>query len=155
MWEKAPLKVGDCLYLEPDKIKRIIKTKRKEQVAELDKNYDPVKFPEYYRKKGTIKGSNNDTPDPFDIVRIKQFKNDLGEIKMKVQIFYRPENTHKGYTFAENKYLNELYYSEEKAFINFDNVMGRCFVKFNDMKVDNKQIEVWTEVGPDRFFFQE
>ena len=112
MWEKAPLKVGDCLYLEPGTIKRIIKTKRKEQVAELDKNYDPVKFPEYYRKKGTIKGSNNDTPDPFDIVLVKEFKNDLGEMKMWVQIFYRPENTHKGYKFAESKYLNELYYSD-------------------------------------------
>ena len=148
MWEKAPLKVGDCLYLDPGTIKR----RGESRLPSFTRTtHDPVKFPEYYRKKGTIKGSNNDTPDPFDIVRIKQFKNDLGEIKMKVQIFYRPENTHKGYTFAEYKYLNELYYSEEKAF----NVMGRCFVKFNDMKVDNKQIEVWTEVGPDRFFFQE
>ena len=155
MWDKAPLKVGDCLYLQPGTIKRTIKTRRKEVVAELDENKDPVEFPEYYRKKGTIKGCNNDTPDPFDIVLIKQFKNDFGEIKMKVQIFYRPENTHKGYTYAESKYLNELYYSEEKAYINFDNVMGRCFVKFIDMNVDDKQIEVWTEEGPDRFFFRE
>ena len=89
MWDKAPLRVGDCLYLEPGTVKRIIKTKRREVVAELDEDKDPVEFPEYYRKKGTIKGSNNDTPDPFDIVLIKQFKTDLGEIKMKVQIFYR------------------------------------------------------------------
>ena len=155
MWDRTPIKVGDCLYLEPGIIRRKINTRRKEVVAELDENKDPVEFPEYYRKKGTIKGCNNDTPDPFDIVIIQHFINEFGEIKMRVRIFYRPENTHKGYTFAESKYLNELYYSEEEATISFDNVMGRCFVKYIDSNVDNKQIEVWTEEGPDRFFFRE
>ena len=155
MWDRAPLRVGDCLYLEPGVIKRMIKTKRREVVADLDENKDPREFPEYYRKKGNIKGSNNDTPDPFDVVVIKQFRSELGEIKMRVQIFYRPENTHKGHTFAESAYLNELYYSEEKATISFDNVMGRCYVKFIDMNVENKQIEIWSEEGPDRFFFRE
>ncbi len=78
-------------------------------------------YPEYYRKSSDhIKGSNEETPDPFCIGHIsgifshsKEKHMSASEIFLRVNKFYRPENTHKGFSAAHQLDLNMLYWSDE------------------------------------------
>ena len=64
MWDRAPLRVGDCLYLEPGVIKRMIKTKRREVVADLDENKDPGSFRSTTGRKATSRGATTTLRTP-------------------------------------------------------------------------------------------
>ena len=143
------------MYLSPNSVPLKIKKNRDVKETSIKKNVDEDLYPEYYRKRSHVKGNNNTTPDPFHVVMIKKIFKDCGEVKLRVQIFYRPEDTHKGSSAADNAYYNELYWTEEEATVAFSNVQGRCFVKFMDINVASKQCEVWTEEGPSRWFFRE
>ena len=132
-----------------------IKTKSREQVTGTEKDdVDETVYPEYYRKRDYVKGNNNDTADPFQVVTIKEILRENGEVKLRVQMFYRPENTHKGAKAGESAYYNQLYWSEERT-VAFSAVTGRCYVKFADLAVTDQMLEVWTEEGPNRWFFRE
>ena len=155
LWDRAPLKVGDSVYLEPDTVQLRIKKKRVEAVTKISENVDEDLYPEYYRKRSYVKGNNNETPDPFQVVTIKKIIKDGEEFKLKVSVYYRPEDTHKGRGAAETAYNNEVYYTEEEGTVAVSQVMGRCHVKFIDMSVSNQEIETWSEDGPDRWFFRE
>ena len=81
-WHGLTIKPGDALFLEPDSFLmrgpdgQIIK-KEKSLPTPMDEEEGPPsdvlqaadeeKYPEKYRKTDLIKGSNNDTPDPFCI----------------------------------------------------------------------------------------
>lgn len=79
-------------------------------------------YPELYRKTTeNIKGSNEKTPGPFNIGYIREIFTitSKGEdiIKLRVNKFYRPENTY----LARNKKslfhdLNLLYWSSEGTY---------------------------------------
>jgi len=156
-WDRAPLRPGDAVYLNPDsaklKIKRKVKTE-KAVIKDLD-DVDEKLYPEYYRKRGHVKGSNLETPDPFQIAVVKAILGSPGSVRLKVQLFYRPEDTHRGPKAAEGSYYNQVYWSEEEDEVKFSCVAGRCFVKFVDLQTSDQQLETWTEEGPDRWFFRE
>ena len=155
-WDNAPLKLGDTVYLEAGSVKLKIKPKEKKQVTGAGKDdVDENLYPEYYRKRDYVKGSNQDTHDPFQLAIIKKIYKEHGEVKLGVQMFYRPEDTHKGSKAAKSAYYKQVYWSEEEGSVSFSAVTGRCWVKFADLSVTDKQLEVWTDEGPDRWFFRE
>ena len=155
IWDRAPLKVGHSVYLQPNTVQFKIKKKRVEAITKIEENVDEDLYPEYYRKRNYVKGNNNETPDPFQVVTIKKIFKDGGDFALRVSVFYRPEDTHKGIKAAETAYNNEVYYTEEEATVSLSQVMGRCYVKFIDLSVSNQEIEAWSEEGPDRWFFRE
>ena len=109
-WDRAPLKPGDAVYLAPEsvklKIKKKVKTKEAviKDLADVDKDL----YPEYYRKRGNLKGSNVETPDPFQIAVIKSITDSLGSVRLKIQLFHRPEDTHRGPKAAEGSCYNKV-----------------------------------------------
>lgn len=76
-WHGLTIKTGDALFLEPDTYVlrgpdgQIIKKEKVDPDAVPtnadETEYDEDKYPEKYRKTDLIKGSNNDTPEPFCI----------------------------------------------------------------------------------------
>ena len=76
-WHEMDIRVGDAVFLEPDayvmrgpdgdiiKKEKIDPDEVPEESSGVD--YNEEVFPEKYRKTENIKGSNNDTPDPFCI----------------------------------------------------------------------------------------
>ena len=82
-WHELDIRVGDAVFLEPDayvmrgpdglvikKEKIIIESDEREEDLPDETNgveYNEEEYPERYRKTENIKGSNNDTPDPFCI----------------------------------------------------------------------------------------
>jgi len=155
-WDRAPMKPGDSVYLEPGTAKLRIKAKSRDQVTGTGKDdVDENMYPEYYRKRDYVKGNNNETPDPFQVCTVKKILKEQGEVKLCVQMYYRPENTHKGAKAAETAYYNQLYWSEEETVVPFSSVTGRCWVKYADLAVTDQVLELWTEEGPDRWFFRE
>lgn len=74
---------------------------------------DEVKFPEYWRHgMGSVKGSNEATPEPFNVGIIEAVKEvwdkDLRKmaLRLKVRKMYRSEDTHWGASLA-HKVKNE------------------------------------------------
>lgn len=83
-------------------------------------------YPEFYRKSTDhVKGSNVETPEPFCVGHIKTIfikstanVTAFSDIWIRVNKFYRPENTHRGPSLSEQVDLNMLYWSDEgKYFI--------------------------------------
>ena len=91
-WDRAPLKPGDAVYLAPKSVKLKIKekVKTKEAVIKDLADVDEDLYPEYYCKRGNLKGSNVETPDPFQIAVMKSITDSLGSVRLKIQLFYRP-----------------------------------------------------------------
>ena len=119
---------------------------------------DDVKYPELYRKsnENNIKGCNEKTPAPFDVGYIKEIFVDGSKnqdvIKLVVNKYYRPENTHLVRTKA-NLYhdLNLLYWSDEEEIIFFSDVEGKCHVRY----LEDLTPSSWALEGPNRFYFRE
>lgn len=153
-------RIGDSVYLPPEafsfniKLSTPVKRPRKEPV-------DEALYPEYYRKSSEyIKGSNLDAPEPFRIGRIKEIhcgkKNDQpdeADIKIRINKFYRPENTHKSTPASYHADINLLYWSDEEAVVNFNDVQGRCTVEYGEDL--SECLEDYSQGGPDRFYFLE
>ncbi|XP_051827368.1 DNA (cytosine-5)-methyltransferase 1-like [Antechinus flavipes] len=146
---------GDGVFLLPEAFgflfkPPVITRKLKESVNE-------DQYPEYYRKQSDyIKGSNLDAPEPYRIGQIQEIfceKESNGTvIKLRINKFYRPENTHK---YPTNKYLediNLLYWSYEEAVVNFEDVQGRCVVKYYEM---TDPVEKYCLGDKEHFYFQE
>lgn len=154
-------RVGDGVYLPPEaftfniKLSSPVKRPRKEPV-------DEALYPEHYRKYSDyIKGSNLDAPEPYRIGRIKEIfcsKKSNGrpnetDIKIRVNKFYRPENTHKSTPASYHADINLLYWSDEEAVVDFKAVQGRCTVEYGE---DLPQcLQDFSAGGPDRFYFLE
>ena len=116
------LKVGDSVYPYPDTVQFKIKKKRLEVVNEIKKDVDEVLYPDYHRKRSYVQKNNNKTPAPFQVVNIKKITKEAREYWLKVSLFYRPEDTHKGSSFAEPAYFNKLYFTEEEAAVSITEV---------------------------------
>ncbi|XP_019064640.1 DNA (cytosine-5)-methyltransferase 1 [Fukomys damarensis] len=154
-------RVGDGVYLPPEaftfniKLSSPMKRPRKEPV-------DEELYPEHYRKYSDyIKGSNLDAPEPYRIGRIKEIfcpkksngKPNEAEIKIKLNKFYRPENTHKFTPASYHADINLLYWSDEEAVVEFRAVQGRCTVEYGEDLPEC--LQDYSMGGPDRFYFLE
>ncbi|XP_003460912.3 DNA (cytosine-5)-methyltransferase 1 isoform X2 [Cavia porcellus] len=154
-------RVGDGVYLPPEaftfniKLSSPVKRPRKEPV-------DEELYPEHYRKYSDyIKGSNLDAPEPYRIGRIKEIfcpkksngKPNEAEIKIKLNKFYRPENTHKSALASHHADINLLYWSDEEAVVEFRAVQGRCTVEYGEDLAEC--LQDYCAGGPDRFYFLE
>ena len=112
-------RVGSAVYLKPDTFNFKYNNKEKSNVTKREV-VDEEKYPEVYRKfNDRVKGSNFDTPEPFNIGYIKSIfstsKSKLMacvNLQIKVKKLYRPENTHKSELRFKSD-INMLYWSEE------------------------------------------
>lgn len=123
---------------------------------------DEEVYPEFYRKTSdNIKGSNEETANPFCIGYITEVFSNVkdkaklttDDIKLKVQKLYRPENTHKGTTLSQQLDLNLVYWSEEQVTVSFAEVIGRCHLVYSD--VLDLPVAEWSSQGPNRFYFSQ
>jgi DNA (cytosine-5)-methyltransferase 1 len=113
-------------------------------------------FTEYYRHKGHVKGSNEQTPDPFRIGFIERIaqKNRTGELAICVRKMYRPENTAQGekekLTLHSN--INEVFWSDDLEVVPASMVEGKCIVRPKQLlSVDPA---IWHDEGSFRFYFE-
>ncbi|XP_059552850.1 DNA (cytosine-5)-methyltransferase 1 isoform X4 [Myotis daubentonii] len=154
-------RVGDGVYLLPEaftfniKLSSPVKRPRKEPVNE-------DLYPEHYRKYSDyIKGSNLDAPEPYRIGRIREIfcvkknngKPNETDIKIRLNKFYRPENTHKSTPASYHTDINLLYWSDEEAVVDFSDVQGRCTVEYGEDLPGC--LQDFSTGGPDRFYFLE
>ncbi|CAH1179610.1 unnamed protein product [Phaedon cochleariae] len=149
-WRNEKYKVNTAVFLEPD-VYAFLNFKEEES-TEI-KRVDEILYPEFYRKKAdSIKGSNNDTSDPFTIGVIEDLVKQKNEMKIKVRIFFRPENTIGSVVSAHTNDLNLLYYTNEVILVSFDSIVGKCYLSFGD---NLKSPSDWSKEGPFRFYFTE
>ncbi|XP_073910199.1 DNA (cytosine-5)-methyltransferase 1 isoform X3 [Castor canadensis] len=154
-------RLGDGVYLSPEaftfniKLSNPGKRPRKEPV-------DEDLYPEHYRKYSDyIKGSNLDAPEPYRIGRIREIfcskktsgKPNEAEIKIRLNKFYRPENTHKSTPASYHADINLVYWSDEEAVVDFKAVQGRCTIEYGEDLPGG--LQDYSEGGPDRFYFLE
>lgn len=79
-------------------------------------------YPEYYRKSSDhVKGSNEETCDPYCIGFVNSIiKGRSGEVLLRLNKLYRPENTHRGQSYGQQLDLNLLFWSEEGLSTEFE-----------------------------------
>ena len=87
---------------------------------------DEELYPEYYRKSEYIKGNNYNTPDPFIVARILQFKGEGTDLKVKVGLFYQPENTGLQASVDD---MTLLYWIQDTDWVPADSIESRCYVR--------------------------
>ncbi|KAH7957108.1 hypothetical protein HPB52_015343 [Rhipicephalus sanguineus] len=154
--------ISECVFLEPDAFEFDYKpAKSKNNKGGVKKeDVDEDMYPEYYRKRSEyIKGSNADVPEPFKIGKIVSIykksgsgngKNEPEMFRMRVKKFYRSENTHQPKLDAD---LCLLYYSEEEAVVELNQVCGKCYVVYGENLAE--EVEDYLRRGPHRFYFTE
>ncbi|KAL4142386.1 hypothetical protein QTP88_004853 [Uroleucon formosanum] len=159
-------KVGSFIYLQPEIFKTASRSNMiGEEPFEFKKTntnmsnqeqkiIDETKYSEYYRKslENTMRGSNETTPDPFEIAEILAIYFvdwDRKNIKLIVRRMYRAEQIPLE-DYAKNSDMNMLFWSEEEFRVTYQNIRGKCYVSF----ISNIQDPlVWSSGGPDRFYF--
>ena len=157
--------MDDIVYIISQQATGLFKKRNsKKQVdkgVEEEDMRDQSEYPEIYRKTAHVKGSSDKTKDPFVVARILGFKTKsaLGKKeqqqvvrKVEVAVFYRPEDTHLKKPAYDN--MNLLFLSEDKGLVRFDQLDGRCYVRFAADKVDNNEIEAWCAGGPSHWYFR-
>ena len=142
-WDGAPLRPGDSVYLDPSTVK--LRVKR--DGAEAGKENSIRKMFE--------KQDNKDKKEPFKVATIKKIVRFGAGFKLKVSLYYRPEDTHVGDTAAETAYYNQLYHSQTEDLVLLSKVRGRCYVRFLDQSYSEEDQEAWSEAGPERWFFRQ
>ncbi|XP_043229878.1 DNA (cytosine-5)-methyltransferase 1-like isoform X1 [Amphibalanus amphitrite] len=149
--------VGECVFLQPEAFNL---KPRQSWVGKKTKQFDLSQvdeemYPEYYRKQTSyVKGSNEETPEPFRIGRITEiFTDRAGEVFIRVTKFYRPEDTFRGAEGSVHNDLHMLYYSGEEVSVPFRLVAGRCHVVYGE-NLSNTP-EEYRRSGPHRFYFTE
>lgn len=149
MWDQATLKEGDCIYLNPDSVKMKAKPVKPAKVIERPE-VNALKYPEAYRKSttGYVKGTNDKTPSPFVVARVVKFKESGFELKMKVALFYRPENT---YIKGLEDDMSLLLWSEDSDWVQASAIQGRCWVRYSE---DVDKAREWCEMGSNRWYFR-
>lgn len=139
------------------------------------KDVDEERYPEHYRiTSDKIKGSNDNTSEPFRVARIIAIKingkkasvtaagsasdDESPQLVLKpesviavLQKYYRPENTHRGRQAAYQSRLNTLYWSEEEVSVAFSEIVGKCHVVYGD-NLTCSEDEFFLQ-GPYRFSF--
>ncbi len=127
-------KVGDCVYLQSGTFYFRCNPLNEEPgwMKELEeRRKDKMRYPELYRlKEGRRFKGSHDGNVPFDIGQVLVIrKTSDGIIKLKVRLFYRPENTHwGGGAFGTTQHPHRLYWSYEEQTVNINVVLGVCHV---------------------------
>lgn len=159
-------KIGNFVYLEPGVFpsasrsnfvgKKPFKHSKinKNKYYQLLKDVDETEYPEYYRKtlENTMRGSNETTPDPFEIAEllaIYQVDWDKNNVRLIVRRMYRAEHIPLQ-NYDKNADMNLLFWSDEEFRVTSKNIHGICYVAFID-NIDDPL--VWSAGGPDRFYF--
>ncbi|TRY63131.1 hypothetical protein TCAL_04277 [Tigriopus californicus] len=125
----ATLQLDEAVFIKPTEVKAT-----REKVDSIDKRFlDETKYPEYYRKTGHVKGSNVNTPRPFNVGIIEEISSQdhegLKKVKVLVRRLYRPEDTHmKDYEVLATDY-NLLYWSDDFNTVDGSNIQGKCVVR--------------------------
>uniref|UniRef100_H2YXW0 Cytosine-specific methyltransferase n=1 Tax=Ciona savignyi TaxID=51511 RepID=H2YXW0_CIOSA len=148
--------IGDSVYLPVEAFSFKTKPSKQKKHA-LPKSLDEIdedEYPEYYRKSGYVKGSNQEVAEPFRIARITSiYGNKREEISLVVTKFYRPENTHKPLKSTYFCDLNMLYWTDEEVTVDFKLVQGKCRVECEfDLNVSPAE---YSKKGANRFYFVE
>ncbi|KAF7281042.1 DNA (cytosine-5)-methyltransferase 1-like [Rhynchophorus ferrugineus] len=107
-------------------------------------------YPEYYRKKGEVKGSNSNTAKPFIVGIIEDFHSKK-DFSISVRLFLRPEDYNTIF-MSSRSYLTQVYYTDEVITIQFSKVVGKCYLSYYENVVTAPK---WSMKGPLRFFFEE
>ncbi|XP_074116994.1 DNA (cytosine-5)-methyltransferase 1-like [Sminthopsis crassicaudata] len=146
---------GDGVFLLPGAFGFLIKPpviarKLKEEVNE-------EQYPEYYRKHSEyIKGSKQNAPEPYRVGQIKEIfcenESNGTAIKLRINKFYRPENTHRCSINKFSEDIHLLYWSSEEVVVNFEDVQGRCVVKYCEV---TETPEKYLLGDKEFFYFQE
>ena len=82
-------RVGDAVFLTAKQPENNETSKSAVNLNDVDE----TTYPEYYRKTKYVKGSNEKTPNPFDIAIIQEIfspKNNKEKVKLRVRTLYRP-----------------------------------------------------------------
>ena len=147
--------VGDAAFVMPDAFGMPFEMpKSSNDPAKNAVVVDDDMFPEYYRHKGHVKGSNEQTPDPFRIVVIERIAKQKGGLVICVRKLFRPENTVQGERdlLTLRSDINEVFWSEDLEVIPAKWVEGKCIVRPKQvLSVDPVQ---WHEGGNLRFYFE-
>ena len=114
-------RVGSAVYLQPKTFTFKYPLPPQNNFKPTKREIDEERYPEYYRKANDrVKGSNIDTPEPFDIGYILNMSSNYNiclmagtNLKLRIKKLYRPENTHKGESLRETSDINMVYWSEE------------------------------------------
>lgn len=114
-------RTGSAVYLQAKTFKFKNPPPYQNAIRIPKQEVDEDRFPEYYRKfNDRIKGSNFDTPEPFDIgyvtnifatTNVKLLA--ASNLYIKVKKLYRPENTFKTESLKQRSDVNLLFWSEE------------------------------------------
>ncbi|KAL7287133.1 hypothetical protein TKK_0018750 [Trichogramma kaykai] len=152
-------RVGSAVYLQPKTFTFKFPVPYQNPVKPPKREVDEERYPEYYRKfHDRIKGSNYDTPEPFDIgyiTRIYATTNvkllAASTLQIRVKKMYRPENTVRESAKIHSD-INLLYWSEEEVDVPFNCVMGKCYLAYSE---NLESVEEWTDAGPNRFYFSQ
>ncbi len=140
-------KVGDCVYLQSETFNFSCNPVDEEPgwMKELEeRRKDKVRYPELYRlKEGRRFKGSHDGNVPFDIGQVLSIrKTSDGAVKLKVRLFYRPENTHWGGSdFGATQHPHRLYWSYEEQSVDIDVVLGVC----NVLRYTEEQITSMSE----------
>lgn len=131
-------RVGSSVYLMPGAFNFKYSIMRNDSSKTKKEGVDEDIYPEFYRKSSEhVKGSNYDTPEPFNIGYINAIYASTtdklvssSDIWITVTKLYRPENTHKGQNLMEQADLNLLYWSEEGNLVLTNAIFKILFVCF-------------------------
>ncbi|VVC38862.1 DNA (cytosine-5)-methyltransferase 1-like,Bromo adjacent homology (BAH) domain,DNA (cytosine-5)- [Cinara cedri] len=157
-------KVGNFIYLQPgifSKTSRlnfvehrsfVLNDTKKNKNSPLLKNVDETEYPEYYRKtlENSMRGSNESTPDPFEIgeiIAIYVTKGDKKNIKAIIRRMYRAEQISNDKSLD----MNMLFWSDEEFVIGYNDIIAKCYVSHI---ANIKDPMAWFVGGPDRFYFK-
>ncbi|XP_045531991.1 DNA (cytosine-5)-methyltransferase 1-like [Pieris brassicae] len=166
-WRDYEYKKGCGVFLRPGtfKLRNNINLHEENATAKGRKskkpNVDEDIYPEHYRKqKNHVCGSNNDTKEPFCVgyivaVTVASYDHWLvapQDIKIKLNVLYRPENTSGRFPHRED--INLVYWSEEIREVPFSTVMGPCHLSYVDNIPQTGSIYTWLEEDPNRIYFK-
>ena len=126
-YKDEEFRVGSGVYLQPKTYKYKFPPPYQNTSRSAKREVDEDRYPEYYRKfNDRVKGSNFDTPEPFDIGYITSIFATTNvkllastSLHIKVKKLYRPENTYKSESLKQRSDINMLYWSEEGKRLQF------------------------------------
>lgn len=133
--------VGDGILVDPDAFE-LDYTKRPTTVRKELKTKDSKTYPEYYRKNGYVKSSTDGTGPPLRACRIEQIRRRKKTIRVEVRKFYRPHDLRSGEKAISND-LRKLYRSDELAWIEFDQIVNKCNIRY---QADEEKITDFDEL---------
>nr|ALB00263.1 DNA (cytosine-5)-methyltransferase [Tigriopus japonicus] len=123
------IQIDEAVFFKPTEVKAV-----REKVDSMDERFlDEVKYPEYYRKTGYVKGSNVNTPKPFNIGIVQEISaqdhEGLKKVKVVVRRLYRPEDTNLKQSEVLATDYNLLYWSDDLNTVDGSSIQGKCTVR--------------------------